>query len=352
MFRIEMLPAEQGDCLWIEYGNGRDPARRVLIDAGPPGTYKTLKKKILDLAPADRHFELFIVTHIDSDHIGGALKLVEDKRLGVTYGDVWFNGYQHLIDELGAVQGERLSQALEDLPWNRAFNGRAVVVPWRGRLPRKELPGGLALTLLSPTRAELARLLPVWEREARRAGLVPGARPARKVEVEEEEEDVLGEETMDIAALAARPFKSDAAEANSTSIAVLAEYEGKRLLLGADAYAPVMEASLRRLAASSGEERVELAAFKVAHHGSRANMSNELLAAVSCRRYLISTNGKIFRHPNPETIARILLHGGRSPELYFNYRTTYNEVWDRADLKRVYRYETHYPDGEGITIDL
>ena len=33
VFRIEMLPARQGDALWIEYGAPDDPAR-VLIDAG------------------------------------------------------------------------------------------------------------------------------------------------------------------------------------------------------------------------------------------------------------------------------------------------------------------------------
>lgn len=348
MFRIEMLPAEQGDCLWIEYGPGRGPVRRVLIDGGTPKTYAALREKILALDPADRHFELFIITHIDSDHIGGTLELVEDERLGVTYGDVWFNGYKHLTEELGAVQGERLSRALEGLPWNRAFDGRAVVVPPRGKLPRKVLPGGLALTLLSPTRAELARLRPVWEREARRAGLVPGARRR----IEKEEPGVLGEEAIDIAKLAERPFKSDTAEANGASIAIIAEYKGKRCLFGADAYAQVMEASLRRLAASSRKKRVEIAAFKVAHHGSRANLSNDLLAVLSCRRYLISTNGKIFRHPNPEAIARILRHGGRSPELYFNYRTTHNEVWDRADLERAYRYQTHYPDGEGLVVEI
>ena len=37
LFRVEMLPARQGDCLWIEWGDAQHPYR-ALIDAGTPGT--------------------------------------------------------------------------------------------------------------------------------------------------------------------------------------------------------------------------------------------------------------------------------------------------------------------------
>ncbi len=34
MYTVEMLPAAQGDCLWVEYGpDGKIPAR-ILIDGG------------------------------------------------------------------------------------------------------------------------------------------------------------------------------------------------------------------------------------------------------------------------------------------------------------------------------
>ena len=34
-----MLPANQGDCLWLEYGE-IGSTRVVLIDGGPDGTYR------------------------------------------------------------------------------------------------------------------------------------------------------------------------------------------------------------------------------------------------------------------------------------------------------------------------
>ena len=74
MFQIEMLPAGRGDCLWIEYGSCSD-VHRILIDGGPEGTYDVLRERILALPPAERRFELIVLTHVDRDHIAGLIPL-------------------------------------------------------------------------------------------------------------------------------------------------------------------------------------------------------------------------------------------------------------------------------------
>src|SRR3954452_20564376 len=181
MFTIEMLPARQGDALWLEYGDAAHP-RRALIDAGTPETWNALRPRTEALAPTDRHFEALIVSHIDKDHIGGVLPLLEDTALGVTFGDVWFNGFRHLPDTLepmGPVEGERLTTLLVDghHPWNDAFGGRAVVVPDGEAPPVRTLPGGLELTVLSPHPAQLAKLRPIWEPLVRENGLDPRVEP-------------------------------------------------------------------------------------------------------------------------------------------------------------------------------
>ena len=70
MFRIEMLPAAHGDCLWIEYGSGAR-VHRILIDGGPAHAYPALRERILHLPADARRFELLVITHIDADHIEG-----------------------------------------------------------------------------------------------------------------------------------------------------------------------------------------------------------------------------------------------------------------------------------------
>ena len=179
-----MLPAANGDALWIEYDDG-PRTRRIVIDGGTEGTWtEGLRARIESLPEDGRTFELLIVTHIDGDHIEGALGLLRAESLGVSFDDIWFNGWKHLteLEELGPVEGELLTKTIvdRDLPWNKAFDGNAVVVPDEGELPRIELAGGLSLTVLTPTRTRLKELKDVWREEIIAAGLDPDSAEAAR----------------------------------------------------------------------------------------------------------------------------------------------------------------------------
>jgi hypothetical protein len=312
-----------------------------------------LLKKVAALPKKDQFFELFVMTHIDADHIGGALPFFKAVQRGLRFGDVWFNGWRQLSGTLGPRQGEMFSTAIEDfrLLWNAWQKGGPIAVA-SGVLPQHDLPGGLRLTLLSPTPAQLRKLAPVWVRELKQSGLEPGARvdysrflkgaPSTSTDVEQ---------------LANSAFKADAAPANGSSIALLAEFGGASVLLGADAHAPVLAESIRKLLASRHIQRLPLDAFKLPHHASKNNLSRELLELLECRCYLVSTNGDYFSHPDREAIARVIKfgqYGGQKPSLYFNYRTRFNEVWARADLQRKHGYTARYPqEGRaGLTTSL
>jgi hypothetical protein len=147
-------------------------------------------------------------------------------------------------------------------------------------------------------------------------------------------------------ALADEPFTEDAGAPNGTSIALLAEYGGAAALLGADAYASVLAASVRRLLKERGIDRLHLDAFKLAHHGSQNNVSAELLRLLDCNRYLLSSNGDHFCHPDRQAVARVIRYGGTRPTLHFNYRSRYNEIWERADLQAKHAYAARYPAPE------
>lgn len=360
MFRIHMLPAFNGDCLWVEFGNADDP-KLMLIDAGTTSTWPALKAKLL--AEKQRrngrlHFELFVVTHVDADHIGGALKLLgQVGPLGLTFGDVWFNGYLHLdnqrapapSDVLGGKQGEQLSVLIDEarLNWNQAFDRHAVMVPNAGALPAYDI-AGMSLTLLSPTFDRLQALKPVWEAEVRKAGLVPG--DAYEVVEGKTDSDILGDKSVQD--LADSPFKGDTSEANGSAIAFIAQFEGKQVFFGADAHADVVHEALKR-GPLRNKNSMDLAAFKVSHHGSKANTDVELVQALPARHYLVSSNGDQFEHPDPEAIARIAVYGPAGKRLDFNYRTRFNKQWDSVTRKTDWTYSTQYgKNGEGLVVDL
>ena len=344
-----MLPAGHGDCLWIEYGDAAE-THRLLVDCGTQPTAAELRRRVESLPENDRHFELLVMSHIDADHIGGVLPFIGAVKRGMQFGDVWFNGWRHLSGRLGSKQGEMFSSALQDLnlPWNEWRQGEAIVVDGED-LPVQTLPGGMKLTLLSPRPAQLAKLAPAWARELKKAGLEPGARVDYSTFLRGSPST-----STDVDKLADTAFAGDAAAANGSSIALLIEFAGASALLGADAHAPVLVDSVRRLLRQRGVDRLRLDAFKVPHHASQNNLSTELLALLDCKTYCISTNGEHFCHPDREAIARIIKYGGQHPVLQFNYRTRYNEVWAQPDLQARYAYRANYreDDQAGSTVSL
>jgi beta-lactamase superfamily II metal-dependent hydrolase len=357
-----MLPAQQGDALWIEYGSGGS-VHRVLIDGGTPPTYHTLKRRIEALPADDRGFDLFVITHVDTDHIGGALRLLADPGLGATFQDVWFNDWEDLppCPTRGPVDGAIMARVLEGLgiPRNQALGGLPAAVPDEGVLPSPQvLPGGMVLTLLSPGIPQLVDLQCTWSTVLRKAGLEDPAHPnmeklnelARKKGVQIPRGLAIGE----VEALADAPFVRDRSRANGSTIAVLAEYDGRSCLLAGDALAGVLTSSLRLLRAARRGAPLTIDAFKLPHHGSRRNMSVELLETVNCATYLFSTDGSVFGHPDPETVARVIRHGGPAPTLAFNYRSDQNQIWDDEQLMERFGYRVLYPqDGQtGLVLDL
>lgn len=340
MFEIEMLPAREGDCLWIRYGNPKAP-KQILIDGGRAATAKEFKKRCQSLPPGQRNFELFIITHVDRDHIEGAMHILEDKTLGVTFKDVWFNGHAHLKDEkletFGAVQGERVTNTLANrkLPWNKAWKRKAVCLRSTA-LPQIKLAGGMKLTLLSPDRKKLSDLLPLWERECAKAGIMPGkaARPSENKKLEQ-----FG--AVNIERLAESKFERDTGKPNGSSIAVLAEFEGKKALLTADAHVDRIVESIRKI--KGGAKRLKVDVFKIAHHGSEGNISGELVKLVQARQFLVSTNGAYFQHPSQKGIARIIKFGGVKTTLAFNYQTQYNLLYRNPVWMQQFNYAVQFP---------
>jgi hypothetical protein len=402
MFRIEMLPAAHGDCLWIEYGTG-SRAHRILIDGGPAHTYSALRERILHLPADARRFDLLIVTHIDADHVEGVVRLLQDaKALHCSFDRIWFNGRDQLNkvpdpagEPLGALQGEYLGiligdyeQASGDRIWNTDFqHGVAGIDRKSGPLPTVDLDGDCRLTLLSPDFDRLLDLKDNWRDELRKARVQSGDERNLREKLEESRQlkplgDVLGvedetagatfelpdEDDHDLAAGPGdalggdeeelggdAPFGSDASKANGSSIAVLLEYPKQdpkvRFLLAGDAWPSVLAASIDTLLPRP-DAALALTGFKLAHHGSVGNLTESLLARIRCKHYLVSTSGALFRHPHSRAIELLLgaHHASGKARLHFNYLTKATRAWsDLADQARR-RYEAFHP--KGISLEL
>src|SRR5688572_28022919 len=279
MLRLEMLPAAQGDCLWLEYGTPAE-TRIVIIDGGVKATVSALRNRI-DAARRERRVEtpdveLLVVTHIDNDHILGIIQLLDQPDPGLHVKEIWFNGRPQLMklpampadrkrprapkkrseratdllggeeedsadlgmdddsiagsaaDLLGTKEGDQLSELLgrRGLPWNPRWGGKAVMVPDAdaGTLPVVMLDGNLKLTVLGPSISRLYDLCSSWidvlggDEDSKQEA--PAATPA----------DLLGRgDTWP--PVWKDGEKRDPSVTNGSSIALLAEYGAHALLL-------------------------------------------------------------------------------------------------------------------------
>jgi hypothetical protein len=344
VFELGLFPAREGDALILSWGDALDP-QRILIDAGRASTAKAIKSYARKHRLGPGAFELFVVTHIDRDHIEGAVELLAEAWFRKRVKGFWFNGRKDLeyappapgYETFGALQGEALTSLIQQhaMPWNAVF-GDAPVAIVDGSLPTIEI-AGLRLTVVSPDLKQLAALAEPWDEQV----------PDEKYEGWES----YGEEVIDIGALAKTAFKPDRAKPNGSSIAMIAEYGGRRILLTGDAHVPRLRASLDQYA--SGElGRRHMCLVKASHHGSRGNTSLDLVSAVTCPHWVISTNGDQFNHPDQESIARILTASPEPVRLFFNYASDRTLPWAAATVKPQKTYEASFGVDGCLSIDL
>jgi hypothetical protein len=206
---------------------------------------------------------------------------------------------------------------------------------------------GLTLRLISPDLDDLTKLYLNW-REAMAPVPRPVALPSHTL-------TPMGKRAMpaklDPEILCA-PSGLDKTLPNGSSIALIAEFDGRSVLLGADAHPDTVLGNLQRL---SPDEPLKIDLVKLPHHGSRANLTREILEKLDCTRFAISTSGAVFGHPDPEAISRILKYGPEgSKTLYFNYDSDRTLPWNSPVLKADYGYDCVYPlsNGGSVTIDI
>jgi hypothetical protein len=353
---IDVLPAERGDAMWVECHRATGRPWRLLVDGGMPASWPVLRARIEQLQPDDRAFGLAIVSHIDSDHIGGMLPLFSSPPDGVTFGDVWFNGLPQLPDPVNyrprsVAEGESLVQILSGAPgaappWNEAIGRSAAMTAGDGAFHQIVYPDGPTLTVLSPTPKRLLALRKIWVKELLRLQRGEASEPP----IEPLPLDPLD----DLQTLADTATSGDGSAANGSSIAFLLEYGGVRCLLAADAFPTVLGAALTSLANARDGRPIQLDLFKLPHHGSKSNVTAKLLALVPARHYVISTNGDRFNHPDDIALARVATVGDWPRTLWFNYRNEANLRWSDERLVRKHGYAAEYPpaDGSGVRITL
>jgi beta-lactamase superfamily II metal-dependent hydrolase len=392
---IQMLPAKNGDCILVKIQAEKE--YNILIDAGYESTFEESLKTQLQ---AIEELDLCIITHIDNDHIGGAIPLFEQNGNAnnpkiVKINDVWHNSFRHVhhstaqqqlskeekrqlysiakqantyIEKpqqketnISAEQGSTLAALLlkNEYNWNGATNEKAISME---NLPVFSLGKQIKLTLLSPDNKRLQALEKYWKEELIDMGFKSKnfigdllfddaveflSRLSDNEKVDEEEITQSNAIETILLDAKAKKYRKDNSAKNGSSIAFMLDFQEKRILFTGDTFSETIEQNLR--AFFPNQETIYFDALKISHHGSKANNSPSFLNLIDTPIYLISSDGTAHGHPDIETLAHIILKPTNyTKQLIFNYSTSVSEKIDTIALKQKYNYEVNYSNN--ITI--
>lgn len=382
---IQMIKAGEGDCFLLRFAF-EDRYFNLLIDGGPSHCWESGLKMALDgLISSEERVNLMIITHIDSDHIGGAIKLFSVPKYSTLVDEIWFNGlkqvlqdstdmhgkdvetgYDHIASQhqhsygasdgpISAEEAASLEEKIDvlNLPANSRFDGKAI----SESLGIVEICPGISIDILLPTKNSLDKLKKIFHIAVEQASpgsslyiSKQGARAFEAVLLDGDSgEDIIEPISASLpTSLQIEKWKDakvgrDTSITNGSSIAICVNFFGKKLLLTGDAHAEELIAVLRERREIYGEHPF-FEVVKMPHHGS-ANNCVKLLDHIDGHYFLISSDGIKFRHPSKETLAKIIAaptQNGR--DLIFNYDNQMFRLFNDKIAENKYRYNIYLAD--------
>jgi beta-lactamase superfamily II metal-dependent hydrolase len=338
-----MNQAGNGDCILIE-----SESSSILIDGGTAASFEEWKSIITNTPALDCLF----VTHIDDDHVNGIIKLISSDNC-VEIKNIIFNGAKQVLEldvgnfceddcyyeaiaidftsipdtgvDIGYSEGTSLSYILEEKNYsvNEVNFGKAIHVD---SFEDPITIGCFEIDFIGPSRDALKRLKDKWFTVLNERGLKRKIISKQHAKAFESYVNDLGDDcesefnisydiSDSIVDLSESKYLPDKSLANETSLAFIVRANGKSVLMLGDSHVETIIEWMD----CNGIEMLDVDAVKVSHHGSKGNINKEFMSRLNCNKYFISTNGKIFSHPDVEAISKIARYSKkRDVKIYMN----------------------------------
>ncbi|MEZ4888143.1 MAG: MBL fold metallo-hydrolase [Chitinophagales bacterium] len=325
---IFFYQAECGDASRIRYYGSDGKYHNIFIDAGYRRTFKgIISSHVNEIQASDESIDLWIVSHIHDDHIGGIEQFIKQTKSGESKDttNLWLynrprrtNQYTKDNKSVSVArsirQGDILSKYLESI----------------NKVPTRDIVSsikpidlfGLKIYILTPSSEKLHKLRAKYENNPKL--------PLEKQEgeaISEAKRAVRDDYHIKLNDFDLSIWDEDNSIENGSSISVMTDYDGIRTLWLADAHPSDIVSTLDSMGYKK-DNKIVCDLVKVTHHGSKANNSDDLYSLIDCKNFLFSANGKNkHKLPTKESIARILRNENRkNEEHYILYFTHDNEV--------------------------
>lgn len=323
MFNIKILQALKGDCIIVSYG--MEEIHHILIDGGQGRPcFRQLCKYVDDIKQAGEKIDLLILTHIDSDHIDGILRLLSNECFDFSMiKEMWFDfgeGLQNLFGIRSKEQKINLYNKGTEISWKQGMDVEAKVkesgIKTRvvEKLERISV-GGADITILSPSKEVLRKFAEQNEEKEKSITQIAYSNDYHRGVFELNQKEPEKEVSL----------------TNKSSIACLFEFNGQGILLLGDADADEVADALTGLGYSK-DNKLKVNYCKIAHHASKHNTTNELIQMLDCSNYIISTQQTTQGRPSKECLSRIVCNSEKPITFYCNYELNYNKIFTKEEF--------------------
>ncbi|MGE0567909.1 MAG: ComEC/Rec2 family competence protein [Bacteroidia bacterium] len=292
-----------GDGIRIRFLGNDSLYHNIIIDGG---TYKgtvyegTLQKEILNIIQSNEIIDLWIISHIDDDHIGGILRLIKDKetlrQIDLKKTTFWFN--YSISDYDTGIKENNLKSVSQGILLRDFLKENVLLVEnITDAIPPLDFYG-CRISILSPNKKKYDALLKLWEKEE--------IIIRKKQETKLKSASGTNDYQVKIEHFNLDVFNQDDSPENASSIALLLEYADKKILLLADSIPTVVVNALKGLGYSP-QNKLILDLMQMPHHGNKRNLNDELLDLVTCTNFVASADALNKNNlPNKEAFARVI----------------------------------------------
>lgn len=283
--QLNILPVGCGDCIHLRFQSA-DTWHNIIIDSGPASTAGVFRTLLNQIRAHGEIVDLLCFSHIDDDHIKGAERVMTSVGFDSSIIQrIWLNVPSDSIPTKSAVgnyspktvhAASKLLQAIvnHNIPFeSKLIEGQEIVI------------GNATILVVLPTQERLDTYYTEWEKHVSKPLYQP------------------------------QSLHSDTSPTNGSSIALLCTVDRTQILLTGDAFPNDLTSVGNQYAGDQGFSIV-----KLPHHGSDANITEQMLNALKSKEFIISTK-EIYQRPGYEAINLISAYGANSDGviIYGNY---------------------------------
>lgn len=317
-FEIDFLEAGEkssGDAIALRYREDNDCDYIHVVDGGYTDDGEKLVEHIRSYYDNPNYIDHVVLTHPDGDHAAGLKKVLEEFEIGI----LWMNRpWEHVWDllprfEYNYTENGLIRRLKKDFPHTAELE---EIAEEQGIEIRQVFQGTQIenFTVLAPSFARYIDLIVDSEKtpEAERQAAIEGRLFERAIAWIRKVAAAWGEENL-------KGESEGTSCENETSVVQFAELCGEKILLTGDAGVEAL-AEAYDYALALGITLPGIDRFEVPHHGSRRNLSSEVLdkwlgpkldQETSSPTYtaIISANRNDEDHPR-KAVVRALIHRG------------------------------------------